>query len=223
MSSLSKIPRVFWPPLLLLMLAVLIALAAVFVAKRETRALHAPMDLRPGIARTLEFKAAYDERYEIGLEMDQQVARRLYPCVIDPPLAGSRSGCAGKDMPVELSLSLMGGETELWREVYSANGVRGGRYGGRETYTLIFDYVRLARGRDYKITVHSLRDGSSLASAQPHLVVEVDALAKKSEDVMRSLAMLVAVALALIGALLMSLVFALRAWSGRRRAKLSST
>ncbi|MFZ3008484.1 MAG: hypothetical protein WA047_20160 [Phenylobacterium sp.] len=222
MPSLSKIPHLFWPPLLLLMLAVPIALAAVFVAKRETRALLAPMDLRPGFARTLEFKAAYDERYEIGLEMDQQVARRLFPCVIDP-LAGSRSGCAGKDMPVELSLSLMSGETELWREVYSAKGVRGGRYGGRETYTLIFDYVRLARGRDYKITVQSLHDGSSLASAHPHLVVDVDALAKKSEDGMRSLAMLAAVALALIGALWMSIVFAWRAWSGRRRAKLSST
>lgn len=223
MPSLPKIPRAFWPPLLLLILAGLIALAAAFVAKREPRAVLAPMDLSPGLVRTLEFKAAYDERYEIGLQMDQQVAKRLFPCVVEAPLGGNQGACAGKDMPVELSLTLVSDGNELWRKTYSANGVRGGRYGGRETYTLGIDYVQLARGRGYRLTAEPLRDGSSLASAHPHLVVEVKALAKKSEDVMRSLAMLAAVALALIGALWMSIVLAWRAWSGRRRAKLSST
>ncbi|WP_165185246.1 hypothetical protein [Caulobacter soli] len=208
MASPRRLPRAFVPPLILLSLAVMVGLAVIFVSDPPTRVASAPLDLRPGGVTKVVFKAALDEFYDLGVEMDQASAKRLFPCVanidqLDEP-------CAGASMPVRLSVVLSSDGADLLRRTYSAEGVLGGRYGGQQSFTLGVEGVRLTRGRTYILVVRSLSDAAPLAQARPRLVVDADTIGRIGLTIWRALVEAVALGLALIAGVWAGVVWLLK-------------
>lgn len=195
----SRPPARFIPPMAVLAAAILIALAALFV-RRDAEAVSTPIDLKSGTVQTVEFRAAYDEQYAIGIEMDQQAAKRLFPCMADGS-SSSFGHCAENEFPLSLSLALSANGADLSGRVQRDTSTAGGQYVGHETFTRNVAYVRLSRGNKYRLTVRSEVDGSELAEARPRLLVRVEQLALKGEMVMRATAILLAKALALVAAI----------------------
>jgi hypothetical protein len=212
MASPRRLPRAFVPPLMVLLLAAIVGLAAIFVPYPPAQVASAPLDLQPGGVTRVEFKAARDEFYDLEVEMDQAAAKRQFPCVANIDQLGGT--CAGASMPVQLSVVLSSEGVDLLRQTYSAEGVQGGSYGGQESFALGVEGVRLARGRAYTLVARSLSDASPLAQAQPRLVVNADAIGRVGLMIWRALIEAAAFGLALIAGVWAGVV-----WLLRRRAR----
>lgn len=136
-----------------------------------------PIRLKPGDRRTVSFKVGYDETYAIGLQMDQQIAKRLAPCLVDPDetLGFTRQFCE-RAMPSELPpaflITLVGDGANLSSTVEPSMAIGGGEYEGK-TYTWEAAYVHLRPGTKYDLTVRLTGDATILAPAKPKLVVMV--------------------------------------------------
>ena len=208
MTSQRRLPRAFIPPLMLLSLAISVGLAAIFVPYPPARVASGPMDLRPGGVTRLEFTAVRDEFYDLEVEMDQAVAKRQFPCVANIDHLGEP--CAGASIPVQLSVVLSSGGVDLLRRTYSAEGVRGGSYGGQESFALGVEGVRLTKGRTYSLVARSLSDGSPLARARPRLVVDADTIGRVGLAIWRALIEAAALGLALIAGVWAGVVWLLR-------------
>jgi len=74
--------RPYVVPLAILTAGALIAASALLLGK-GAQAVSVPVDLRVDGVQTVEFHAAYSKPYAIGVEMDQQAAARLFPCMVD--------------------------------------------------------------------------------------------------------------------------------------------
>lgn len=214
MTGRRHLPRAFVPPLVLLLLAVAIGLAAIVVAEPPTQVASSPLALRHDGVTTTEFRAVRDEFYGVKVEMDQAAARRLFPCVVN--VDRSDEACVGKSMPIELSVALSADGDEILRRVYSAKNEHGGEYGGTETFALGVDGLRLAPGRNYTLVVRSLSDASSLAEARPRVVVQADTVDRLADVIVRMLAIAVALGLGVIAAIWASVVQVLRRKATRR-------
>jgi hypothetical protein len=156
-----------------------VAIVIVAIAYRNTSWVSdfGPIDLRSGASQSVTFKAGYSELYGIGLQMDQQAAKRLFPCLADPDwFSGRRASCEGggqRAWPVKLSFMLSADGEDITGDVRADTGDAGGEYGGQDTYTWQPAYVRLQQGKNYRLVVHSVSDGSALSAAHPRLVVGV--------------------------------------------------
>ncbi len=214
MASLRHLPRAFIAPLVLLLLALAIGLAAILVPEPPVHVASKPLNLQRDGVTAMKFRAVRDEFYGVQVEMDQATARRLFPCVVN--VDRSDEHCAGKSMPVELSVVLSADEDEILRRRYSARNVLGGHYGGTETFALDVDGLRLAPGRSYTLVVRSLADASSLAEARPRVVVEADTIGRMGDAIMRFLALTLAVGVGAIAGIWAGVVQVLRLRAARR-------
>jgi len=136
------------------------------------------VQLKPGASRTVSFKVGYDETYTIGLQMDQQVAKRVAPCLVDPDelLGFTRQFCERarpSGLPPAFLITLIGDGANLSSTVKPSLAVGGGEYEGKTTYTWEAAYVHLHPGTNYHLTVRSTGDATILAAAKPKLVVMV--------------------------------------------------
>jgi hypothetical protein len=212
MASPRRLPRAFVPPLILVSLAIIVGLAAIFVPHPPVRVASAPLDLRLGGVTSVEFKAVDDEFYDLKVEMNQATAKRLFSCVANIDHLGEP--CVGASMPVRLSVVLSSEGGDLLRRIYSAEGVQGGSYGGQESFALGVEGVRLMRGRTYTLVVRSLSDASPLARAEPRLVVDADTIGRVGLTIWRAL-----IEAAALGAALIAGVWAGVVWLLRRRTR----
>jgi hypothetical protein len=215
MTGLRHLPRAFIPPLILLLLAVVIGLAAIVVPEPPTQVASTPLDLRRDGVVTKEFRAVRDEFYGLKVEMDQAAAKRLFPCTVDFDRWDDPT-CAKEVMPIELSIVLYADGAEILRKVYSAQGVHGGEYGGDETFALSFEGLHLERGRSYRLVVRSLANASPLAATRPRVVVEADTVDRMGDVVLRVLALAVALGLGIIAGLWAGVIQILRSRAARR-------
>jgi hypothetical protein len=163
-------------PLLMVGLAVSIV-AASFIRRNPVLDLGS-IDLRPGAVRTATFRAGYDEHYAIGLRMDQQAAKRLFPCMADPEWFGGEHGvaCRGygpRAWPVALSFALFANGVDITKSIETSASAAGGEYDGQETYMWQPAFIDLHRGKQYRLLVRSVTDGSAILAARPRLVVKV--------------------------------------------------
>lgn len=173
------------------------------------------MDLRNGAATRAEFEAAWDYQYDIGIEMDATVAERLFPCTADMSRVGN--DCIGPRLPASLKISLLSDGVDASDRISRDTSSGGGSYwrdGTRETYIWRAAYVPLSPGHHYRMTVQSLVDGASVASAKPVLRIAVASSAAKGGWVYRALILFGALASLLIG-----VVWALISLIRRRRSR----
>ncbi len=176
-----------------------------------------PADLRLGANRNASFNAGYDELYAIGLQMDQRVTISLFPCTADPAsLSLNRAACERPEVrvwPVALSFALSADGHDISRSIRMSSAAAGGEYSG-STFTWQPAYVELQRGKEYRLTVHSLRNGSALDPARPRLVMGVVTPGFLEERMLRRMAALVSGAVLVIG----GLVWGAARWLPDRRA-----
>jgi hypothetical protein len=198
----SKALGRFVGPLGTAILAVVVTLSW-FIRPNSTSDL-GPIDLRSGAVQTVRFRAGYSEQYAIGLEMDQQIAKRLFPCMVDGLWFNDhRANCLASThaWPASLSFTLWADGIDLTGSIDVNTAEAGGQYGGDETYTWQPAFAELQRGKTYKLIVHSLTDGTTLLPARPRLVVAVNTVGFSDQEMLRQLGtFLVASTLALVSA-----------------------
>jgi len=136
-------------------------------------------NLAKNSSHTIDFMAAYNSSYTIGVELDQRRAMQLFPCTTNP--GNFSSGCH-EVFPINIALKLSENGQDISGRIRLAGTGAGGQYGGHETYLREVGYVSLQRNKHYRLTYMSLTDGSALALAHPRLVV--DASAQYSETLM---------------------------------------
>jgi len=195
------------------------------VGRRATEAVSFAVDLRPGVSRSPAFRAAYDEPYEVGLEVDRTLPFKSTECLLGVRETSGpgdvRPGpCGEAPSPVDLEWAVYEGAHVVARG--RAEPGQAVAYG--ETITRWLGEVRLRTGRDYSVEVRSNRDVSALAPARPRITLEVHPMVWKDEWVLRSLGFLAAMGIGAMGACLAvagGVMWALekvRAARGSRRA-----
>ncbi|MBI5939238.1 MAG: hypothetical protein HY859_02300 [Caulobacterales bacterium] len=181
-----------------LMMATLAAgmVGAVFLVPGHPRPVSEIIDLAEGATSELAFRTDADGGYQVELEMDQPVAKRLYPCVADVDTLASPS-CDGPSMPLELSILIVGEGGNVVDQRFDSEGQRGGTFAG-ETFIILMNAGQLEPRTDYRLVVRSLRDGSALSPARPRLTVDIAPGRRESVMVTRALALVAAGALGII-------------------------
>jgi len=215
--NLRKVPKIFWPPISIAVVASLIALGALFLGMRNTRPISTSIDLRANATTLVEFTASNDAQYVVEIEMDQQTAKRLFPCAVDLGVRtyAQETPCPG--IPLELEFQWKEDGVAGPRSTYSAIEQRGGSYGGRETYSLSVGYRTLKAGGRYALSVKPTVDATFLLQANPRLVIGVSSLVLKEEMVSRFLALTLAAVLIVFAAIWAALAQLVRFLQSRQR------
>ena len=131
-----------------------------------------PIDLTPGTIKRASFQPGYPETYAIGIRMNQRTAERLYPCMVSvDAMQGPECKRSAVSWPVALVLKLSSEGHNIARDISPTTSLGGGQYDGAGNYTWPAARIRLTPDRTYHLEVRSTGRTSSLASAQPHLVV----------------------------------------------------
>jgi hypothetical protein len=172
-----RVPSRLIPPISIVSVAIVVALISFLSAISNPRPVVREIGLGKDQTQTIVFSPAFSGPYLLGIEMDHAAALKQFPCVVDSRLWGNQAPCRNDnpamDLPVELAFLLEGGGGAPLRTTYSAEGARGGRYGG-DAFTLDVGRVSLSGRRRYKLTVTSLRDATTLNATGPRFIVEAD-------------------------------------------------
>jgi hypothetical protein len=201
----------------LALLAAAIALVVFAVSPVDAVWASAPLVLKPGAVQTLEFKSKLDGASQVGVEMDQALAKRLFPCTADA-LLSSTEACPPDRVaswPVALSFRLTADGKDLPPAFEPSSAESGGEYEGDTGYTWIAGYITLEKGRRYRLVVRSLKDGNALQPAHPRLVLEDPKAGFYEEKALESLASLLAAALLTLA----GLIWGVWAWWRSRRIR----
>jgi hypothetical protein len=169
----AKLERWWVGPLVLAALAALISVLPMF---RPSGSIDlGPLDLRAGSSNEVEFQVDYPGVYSIGVEMDQHVAKRLFPCMAD--MEARKAGkpvCDGavtaRTWPLKLALKLAADGRDESQKIRFA-GAEGGAYTGQATYTWEAGLADMRRDAHYRLFARPLTDATVLASTHPRLVV----------------------------------------------------
>lgn len=130
-----------------------------------------PLDLRLGSVTSAGFKVGYSDLHSIGVEMDEAVAARLFPCTVRPPFGSDRQACrSAPKWPLQLAFTLQESGLDISSAIDPSLAVAGGRYSG-ESYTWGAGYVDLHSGTKYQLSVRMLTNATALKSARPRLVL----------------------------------------------------
>jgi hypothetical protein len=161
-------------------------------------AVEIPVELIQGQTHTVDFMAAYDTQYDIGVEMDQKQAMRLFPCTTNP--SRFTTDPCDEAFPVDLNLKLSADGLDVSDLVTPAGTGAGGRYGGNDTYMREVAFVSLQPGKHYRLTWTSLKDGTVLSSSHPRLVVDATSLVSETNAVKALMVVALAILLTVTGA-----------------------
>jgi hypothetical protein len=160
-------------PIILLLIGIALAASALFyVGFRDTRVLETAFEMRSGSTLQRNFTVPYSGLYYVTLEMDQNEARRRFPCAVDIERFSDPS-CADAGIPVALDYSLWTNGDVISRGVFKPVGA-GGSYGGQQTFALTLVVAELRPGTPYSLRVVTIVDASALSSVRPRIVVKSD-------------------------------------------------
>jgi hypothetical protein len=189
-----------------MLIALAIAVAAFPMFRPNGTVDLGPLDLRAGSSREATFSVGYAAPYNIGVEMNQRVAKQLFPCTADPDAFSLHHDiCARPDTkvwPIRLSLRLTANESDVSQTLKPDGSTGGGEYGGSDTYTWSAALTNMRPGIRYRLSFRSLGDGTALLSAKPRLVVSDADPAFGDEQALIALAAYAAATLLTLGALI---------------------
>ncbi|WP_421936739.1 hypothetical protein [Phenylobacterium sp.] len=184
--------------------AAIVGLGLQTVGRRAPVAVSFPIDLRPGVTSSPVFRAAYNEPYGVGLEVERVMPFETTNCLLGArdltgPDYERPAYCGDTPSPVDLEWVLYEGAQTVERG--RAESGQAAAYG--PTITRNLGTARLRPGHDYRIEVRSNRDASALAPARPRITLEVHPMVWKDEWVLRSLGVLAALGVGVFGACMM--------------------
>lgn len=131
-----------------------------------------PIDLTRGATKSGVFQPKYQERYDVGLRMDQKVAAELFPCTVSvEAMQSPRCKSSATIWPVALVIKLSSEGIDRTKEIDASTATGGGIYDGTEGYIWTAVSIAATPGRSYRLDVVSTKDASLLSAAHPHLVV----------------------------------------------------
>lgn len=125
-----------------------------------------PVDLRPGVTRSPEFRVSREVRYVVTLEVDHNISTDKLYCLLGG--VPWRPPCAG-DSVVDIQWTLWSGS----QEIASGDSRNAGGASPGSTVTRTFGQFEGSPGTAYVLEVVSMLDGSALAATNPRIVVQV--------------------------------------------------
>jgi hypothetical protein len=199
-----------WPALILGAAVILYGAAFVVLRWYNWTPLTLPLDLKPGLIRSQEFRVDQKTRYLVELEVDRSIPFNQLNCLLGESIPPKP--CSVKSV-IDIEWTLLSGSKEVASG--ASRNERGGGYGPTITKTLgSFDAVPHT---PYVLLITSLMDGSALAQANPRIVVEVHPTHYKGYFVIAQLMAMIAMGIAAIGFIWL-LIWLVRAYLFPRKA-----
>ncbi len=199
--------RRYTGPIILLAVAGLLGVGAA-LSTHGFEPADAPLDLKTGATSVVEFRVRHSGSYSVGVEMKQEQAKRLFPCMVDF-LSPAFGRCGPKDFPLELRLHMQAIDGAAPLSLQAGGSTAGGSFQG-EAFTRPIAYTSLEAGKTYRLTATSQVDGTSLTPTSPRLVVVMEAGSRKGKEMMAMLVTLLAWTVGVVAIVWAGTVFALR-------------
>ena len=190
----------FAAPVLIVALAVALGVWMTLPTQGNYVALETPMSLSVGSFEYPRFTAGYDDRYSVGVEMDEFLGDVFTGCTagIEYPFHDRQLGhCI--DSRLRLNWQLTEGGRLLTQGAFPVTGQSGASYGGN-TITVPLGDFHLTPGHSYVLAVRNNQDVSALLPAHPKIIVAVGNEVPEGDMVMRTLAQFLFVCLGVVGA-----------------------
>ena len=199
-----------WPGVILGAALVIYGSAFTVLRWYDWTALSLPIDLKPGMTRSPEFRVDQKTSYLVELEVDRKIPFDELNCLLGESI--SQKPCAVKSV-VDIQWVLMNGFKEIASG--TSRNEKGGGYGPTITKTL--GRFEGSPRTPYVLQVTSLMDGSALTPAGPRIVVQVHPMNYKGYFVVAQLMAMLAMGIAVIGGIWL-LIWAVRAYVVPRKA-----
>lgn len=164
-----------------------------------------PINLKNGYSTTVNFKVPKTRNYNVGIEMDEIEAAKLYPFEVDP----LRFNIACKSaLPIKANIRIHedGKDISDRLEIMTNYCAGGSYYAGK--FNREVGKIGLSHGKVYSLTFKSEREGSMLEPAKPKLNVSMDSGYLETDMILRLGRFVVGLIISIIS--IVSIIFLLR-------------